>query len=72
MEADRVSALRGYKVTFFEATNTLRGQLVIGGVPSFKEDDCDLIKWRERQMKEFSVDIKLNTKATKENINYLS
>ena len=72
MEAARVSALRGYKVTLFEATNNLGGELVIGGVPSFKEDDRALIKWYEHQMKALSVDVKLNTKATKENIKTLN
>jgi 2-enoate reductase len=72
MEAARVSALRGYKVTLFEATNSLGGELVIGGVPSFKEDDRALIKWYENQLKSLSVDVKLNTKATKENIKNLN
>lgn len=72
MEAARVSALRGYKVTLFEATNSLGGELVIGGVPSFKEDDLALIKWYENQLKSLSVDVKLNTKATKENIKTLN
>lgn len=72
MEAARVSALRRYKVTLFEATDSLGGELVIGGVPSFKEDDRALIKWYEHQMKILSVDIKLNTKATKEDIAVLN
>lgn len=72
MEAARVSALRGYKVTLFEAAESLGGELVIGGVPSFKEDDRALIKWYENQLKNLSVDVKLNTRATKENIKDLN
>jgi len=72
MEAARVSALRGYKVTLFEAADRLGGELVIGGVPSFKEDDRALIKWYENQLAALSVDVKLNTRATKENIKALS
>jgi 2-enoate reductase len=68
MEAARVSALRGYKVTLFEATDRLGGELVIGGVPDFKEDDRALIKWYEQQMKNLKIDVRLSTKAVKESI----
>ena len=71
MEAARVSALRGYDVTLFEMTDKLGGELVIGGVPDFKEDDLALIKWYEYQLKELKVDVRLSTKATKENIGEL-
>lgn len=68
MEAARVSALRGYRVTLFEATGRIGGELVIGGVPDFKEDDHSLIRWYEHQLKKLNVQVLLNTKATKENI----
>jgi len=71
MEAARVSALRGHQVTLFEATGRIGGELLIGGVPNFKEDDIALIKWYEHELKELKVDIKLKTKATKANINEL-
>lgn len=66
MEAARVSAERGYKVTLFEASDKLGGELVIGGVPDFKKNDRDLIKWYEHELSRLEVDIKLNTKATGE------
>ena len=68
MEAARVSALRGYKVTLFEATERLGGSLNYAGAPDFKEDDRALIRWYEYQLKKLDVDVKLNTKATKEMI----
>jgi 2-enoate reductase len=68
MEAARVSALRGYKVTLFEATGKLGGSLVYGSVPDFKEDDRLLIKWYENQLNILGVNIKMNTKATKDMI----
>jgi len=71
MEAARVSALRGHDVTLFEATDKLGGELVIGGVPDFKEDDLALIKWYEHQLEELKIDVRLNTKATKANIDEL-
>lgn len=66
MEAARVSAERGYKVTLFEASDKLGGELVIGGVPDFKKNDRDLIKWYEHELSRLKVDVKLNTKATGE------
>jgi NADH:flavin oxidoreductases, Old Yellow Enzyme family len=68
MEAARVSALRGYQVTLFEASGGLGGALVFAGVPDFKEDDRALIKWYEHQLKELKVDVRLGTIATKANI----
>lgn len=66
MEAARVSALRGYKVTLFEAAERLGGSLIYAGAPDFKEDDRALIRWYEYQLKKLGVDIKLKTKATKD------
>lgn len=68
MEAARVSALRGHSVILFEATDRIGGELRIGGVPDFKEDDLALISWYEHELKALEVEIRLNTKATKENI----
>jgi 2-enoate reductase len=64
MEAARVSALRGYDVTLFEAAGTLGGSLVFGGVPDFKVDDRALIKWYEHQLKKLGVKLEMNAKAT--------
>lgn len=72
MEAARVSALRGYDVTLFEASGKIGGQLLIGGVPSFKSDDLDLVKWYEHELKCLKVNIKLNTAATPEKIKALN
>lgn len=68
MEAARVSALRGHDVILLEAGDGLGGSLVAGGVPDFKEDDRRLVEWYEKQLKMLGVDIRTNTKATKEMI----
>jgi 2-enoate reductase len=65
MEAARVSALRGYDVTLFEAAGRLGGSLVAGGVPDFKADDRALIAWYELQLKNLGVKLKMNIKATR-------
>jgi len=71
LEAARVSALRGYQVTLFEATDRLGGNLKFGGIPVFKEDVRALIAWYETQLNELKVDVKLGTKANKANIDAL-
>ena len=55
LEAARVSALRGHKVTLFEEKDQLGGSLVVGGVPKFKEDDLALIAWYKRQLELFRI-----------------
>ncbi|MGV8905948.1 MAG: FAD-dependent oxidoreductase [Acetobacterium sp.] len=67
MEAARVSALRGYQITLFEATDRLGGMLKYS-TPEFKKDDRALIAWYENQLNKLNVVVKFNTKATKEKI----
>ena len=71
MEAARVSAMRGHKVTLFEAKDRLGGALNIAGVPDFKEDDRALVAWYTKQLEDLNVDVRLNTTATKEIIDEL-
>jgi 2-enoate reductase len=66
LEAARASALRGHNVILFEASDKLGGSLLVGGVPKFKSDDLKLAAWYERQLEKLGVDIKKNTKATKD------
>ncbi len=68
MEAARVSALRGHKVTLFEAGDALGGNVIAGSVPSFKEDDKALIKWYVNQLEKLNINVKMNTHATREMI----
>ena len=63
MEAARVCALRGHKVTLEEKTGQLGGTLIPGGYASFKSNDCALYRWYERQLRKLGVAIKLNTEA---------
>ncbi|MGB5824455.1 MAG: NAD(P)-binding protein, partial [Proteocatella sp.] len=61
MEASRVLAERGHKVTLFEKSSQLGGHLIPGGVPSFKRYDKALISWYERQLELLDVEVKFNT-----------
>jgi len=68
LEAARVASIRGHKVTLFEATDKLGGAIKFGSVPKFKDDDKKLIKWYEHQMKLLNVNVLLNKRASKEDI----
>ena len=61
MECARVLTLRGHDVTLYEKSDKLGGVFIAAAAPSFKEKDRELIRWHERQMKELSVDVRLNT-----------
>ncbi len=63
MEAARVLALRGHKVTVYEKTNVLGGVFIAAAAPEFKEKDKELIRWYEKQMKDLKIDIRFNTEV---------
>jgi len=63
MEAARVSALRGHKVTLYEKTSELGGHVIAGSVDEFKKDNERLLEWYKTQVKKLGVDVKLNTEV---------
>lgn len=67
-EAARVLAIRGHEPILFEKTDRLGGNLIPGGVPSFKEDDHLLADWYESELKHLHVEIHKNTAVTAEKI----
>jgi len=71
-EAARVCAERGHKVTLYEKSDRLGGNLIPGGAPDFKEDDLALVKWYETQLKALNVDVHLSSPATKEVIDSIN
>lgn len=68
LEAARVSALRGHKVTLFESTDKLGGELLVGGQPKFKIDDLSLAEYYTNELNHLGVTVKLNMPADKETI----
>jgi 2-enoate reductase len=64
MEAARVAALRGHKVTLCEKKYDLGGNLIPASVPDFKQDYKDFIEYLPTQIKKLGVEIKLATEAT--------
>ena len=63
MEAAIVSAKRGHKVTLYEKDSKLGGVFIAAAAPSFKEKDRDLIKWYEREITRYPIEVKLNTEV---------
>ncbi len=67
-EAARVLAMRGHQPEVFEQSDRLGGNLIPGGVPSFKEDDHALAAWYEYTLKSLNVPVHLNHKLDAERI----
>lgn len=64
MEAARVAALEGHKVTLLEKSKTLGGHLTEATQPSFKEDTKLFLEWLNREVTKSGVDVQLNTEAS--------
>ncbi|SDH69104.1 NADH:flavin oxidoreductase [Alloyangia pacifica] len=63
LEAARVSALRGHRVTLFEAAAQLGGQLRIATRVRERADLLGILDWRESALQRLGVDIRLNSFA---------
>ena len=68
MEAARVAARRGHRVTLFEGGPELGGQLKSAAIPPYKEDITPLIRYMSDRLTEAGVDVRASTKATPEAI----
>lgn len=64
LEAARVAALRGHKVTLYEMTDELGGQFRVAGKPHFKQRLLEFIDWEVLQCQKAGVVIKLNKMIT--------
>ncbi|MFC1915755.1 FAD-dependent oxidoreductase [Chloroflexota bacterium] len=68
MEAARVLALRGHRVSLHEKQGKLGGQIICASCPPHKEELLGFLKWMERQLKNLGVEIKLNSEVTAETV----
>ncbi len=64
LEAARVAALRGHKVTLWEKSPKLGGQLNYAVIPPYKNGIEPLIKYFETQMRKLGVTVELGKAAT--------
>lgn len=66
MEAAIIAAERGHKVTLFEKSNELGGQLIPASQPDFKWPLKDFKNYLVNQTKKAAIDVRLGTSATPE------
>jgi NADPH-dependent 2,4-dienoyl-CoA reductase/sulfur reductase-like enzyme len=63
MEAARVAALRGHRVTLIEKASKLGGQLLLASFPPTKQEYTCLIQYLSHQVKKAGVKVELNREA---------
>lgn len=68
MEAARVASQRGHRVVLMEKGSELGGNVIPGSQPPFKHDDKLLIAWFSGELDRKAVEVRMNTQATKANI----
>ncbi len=66
MQASIVAASRGHKVVLLEKSDQLGGQLLLAAMPPDKEEITPFTNYLRGQLEEKKVDIRLNTKGTRE------
>jgi 2,4-dienoyl-CoA reductase-like NADH-dependent reductase (Old Yellow Enzyme family)/NADPH-dependent 2,4-dienoyl-CoA reductase/sulfur reductase-like enzyme len=64
MEAARVAALRGHKVTLWERESRLGGQLVQAAIPPYKDRIASMAKYLETQLQKIGVRVQTGKEAT--------
>jgi len=63
MEAARVAAERGHRVTLLEATPQLGGQLLLAARASWRRDMISIVDWRVSELEALGVEVHYNTYA---------
>lgn len=66
MEAARIAAMRGHRVTLVEKENHVGGKLIAASIPPHKDYIRKLAEWYEIQLKKLNVEILLNTQWNEE------
>lgn len=61
LEAARVAAERGHRVTLVEASPRLGGALRLAGMQPRRAQILELLDWYERQLSQLGVEVRLNT-----------
>lgn len=66
MEAAKVLALRGHKVTLFEKSPRLGGQLKFASIIPFRDEMINVTEYYENQLRKLGVEVRLGTECTPE------
>ncbi|MBQ9730763.1 MAG: FAD-dependent oxidoreductase [Bacilli bacterium] len=69
LEAARVAAIKGHKVTVFEKTDKLYGQINIASVPPRKDEMLRICKYYDEIINEYNINVVLNHEFVKEEAN---
>jgi len=64
LEAARVLALRGHKVTIYEKSGVLGGVFNAASTPDFKKEDRELLAWYRLEVSKLPIEIRLNSEIT--------
>jgi pyruvate/2-oxoglutarate dehydrogenase complex dihydrolipoamide dehydrogenase (E3) component len=66
MEAAKTAASRGHEVSLYDLNNELGGQLILAGIPPFKDRIQKLNRYLSAQVNKAGVQVKLSTMVTVE------
>jgi len=72
MEAARVAALRGHRVTLYEKNESMGGQLIAASVPQFKQPIKEFLEYLKNQVSSAGVEIVLGKEATEDGIQQMN
>lgn len=68
LEAARVAAERGHRVTLAEAQSQLGGQFRLAGLQPRRAQILDLLDWYARELERLGVDLRLNTPLDEDDV----
>jgi 2-enoate reductase len=68
LEAAKVLSLRGHRLTLFEKSFHLGGQINLALIPPYREEFRNMLKYYGAQMRRLGVKVRLETEATPEMI----
>lgn len=71
MEAARVAAERGHRVTLIEATPRLGGQVLLAARVDWRRDLISIVDWRARELEHLDVEVRYNTYAEGDDVRAL-
>jgi len=72
MEAARIAAMRGHRVTIFDKQSDLGGQLNIADKPPAKGDISRLTAYYEEEVDRLKIEVRLNKKVTPDTVKKVS